>query len=108
MNNQLLRNITVLVWIVITGTLGACATAQHRDTAGADTDPFEPANRGLFDLNETLDKYLVKPAAETYAGIMPRTARTGVTNFFSNIYPAQSDYLPVRYSVLSGDRVGID
>ncbi len=59
--------------------LGGCATA------GNPTDPFEPVNRGIYEFNETLDKALLKPAAQAYRAILPQFVRSSVSNFFSNI-----------------------
>jgi phospholipid-binding lipoprotein MlaA len=64
---------------------GGCATSPTRSTTGVDPDPLEPANRAFFVFNETLDKYLIKPIAETYVDVTPRGARTAVTNFFDNL-----------------------
>lgn len=61
-----------------------CATTQNADGVG-DDDPIEPANRVFFNINETLDKHLLKPVAETYVDITPVPVRTGITNFFNNL-----------------------
>jgi phospholipid-binding lipoprotein MlaA len=63
---------------------GGCATSPTK-SGGVDPDPLEPANRAFFVFNETLDKYLIKPIAETYVDVTPRGARTAVTNFFDNL-----------------------
>lgn len=59
--------------------LSACATT------GNPHDPLEGYNRAMFDINDGLDKVLVKPLAEGYEGALPIPVRLGVTNFFSNI-----------------------
>jgi phospholipid-binding lipoprotein MlaA len=59
--------------------LGGCATT------GNPRDPLEPLNRGIYQFNDHVDNLLVKPAAEVYNGVVPQLARTGVSNFFSNI-----------------------
>ena len=61
-----------------------CATTQTGDSVGSD-DPIEPANRVFFDVNETLDKHLLKPVAEVYVDITPVPVRTSITNFFDNL-----------------------
>lgn len=48
-------------------------------------DPFEPMNRVVFAFNETMDKYLLRPAAKGYKKVTPGIVQTGVTNFFSNL-----------------------
>jgi len=70
-----------LVLIFIALTTG-CATTQ---TTVGDPDPLEPGNRVFYSINETLDKALLRPIAETYAEYTPELARTGITNFFDNL-----------------------
>ncbi len=48
-------------------------------------DPLENWNRGVFGFNDAVDRALVKPVAEGYVKIVPQPARTGVSNFFSNL-----------------------
>ena len=72
--------ITILLLGLI-GLTSGCATTQ----VNGGGDPIEPTNRVFFDVNETLDKHLLKPVAETYADITPQLVRTSVTNFFDNL-----------------------
>ncbi|MBC7779436.1 MAG: VacJ family lipoprotein [Proteobacteria bacterium] len=67
--------IACLVAVVLTG----CATTDARD-------PLEPLNRGIFEVNDAVDRAVVKPVAEAYVAVVPPVARTGVSNFFGNIY----------------------
>ncbi len=53
-------------------------------------DPLESINRPLFALNNTLDKYLVRPVAVGYDWIMPGFAKRGVGNLFANMYDFNS------------------
>src|SRR5687767_13537595 len=48
-------------------------------------DPYEPMNRFFFDLNEGLDKVILKPAPDVYVKVVPRPIRTGVGNFLDNL-----------------------
>ena len=64
--------------------MAGCATTQTTDDYAKD-DALEPANRVFFDINETLDKALIKPIAEVYADVTPNFIRTGITNFFENL-----------------------
>lgn len=61
-----------------------CATTQTTNGVG-DNDPIEPANRIFFNVNETLDKHLLKPIAESYVEVTPVAVRTSITNFFDNL-----------------------
>ncbi|MCU0936714.1 MAG: VacJ family lipoprotein, partial [Gammaproteobacteria bacterium] len=48
-------------------------------------DPWEGFNRGVFAFNQTVDKALVKPAAELYQTVTPDPVDRSITNFFSNL-----------------------
>jgi len=54
-------------------------------------DPLEPWNRLMFNVNDTLYFWVVKPCAQTYKAVVPEPARTGVRNFFHNLTT------PIRY-----------
>lgn len=83
-DNQRLR-LFLPVILALMLALPGCASTPERSSSGVDPDPLEPANRAFFTFNETLDKYLIKPIAETYVDVTPRGARTAVTNFFDNL-----------------------
>ena len=59
--------------------LGGCASSGNL------RDPFEPVNRVVYSITDGLDRALAKPVAEGYRAVVPELARSGVTNFFSNI-----------------------
>ncbi len=54
-------------------------------TSGNPRDPFEGFNRAVFDINDGLDKTLIKPVAQSYETVLPAPVRKGVSNFFGNI-----------------------
>ena len=58
-----------------------CATGPNANPA----DPLEPFNRTVFNLNDGLDRAILKPVATAYKEITPSPIRTGVSNFFNNI-----------------------
>jgi phospholipid-binding lipoprotein MlaA len=62
---------------------------------------LENWNRGVFKFNDAVDRAVVKPAAEGYVKVVPQPARTGVTNFFSNL----SD-VPTAFNSLLQLKVG--
>src|SRR4030095_16924642 len=47
--------------------------------------PCEKFNRCVYKFNNTLDKFILKPASDVYVKVIPQPARTGVTNFFDNL-----------------------
>lgn len=59
-------------------------------------DPWEAFNRSVFEFNEGLDAYLLKPVVAAYRFILPEIVREGIYNFFSNysdIYTALQNLL---------------
>lgn len=73
----LLRRLPVL--ILLASVLAGCATAHDPK------DPWEPVNRVTFEVNDTLDKTIIKPIAIGYKAVAPDPVRTWVRNFFSNL-----------------------
>ncbi|MFV0278297.1 MAG: VacJ family lipoprotein [Parahaliea sp.] len=53
-------------------------------------DPFESMNRAIFGFNDGLDAWVLRPAAQGYHFLMPDVAEQGVSNFFANLYDANS------------------
>jgi len=73
-----LRLLIIFLLLVLTG----CATVHgERDPR----DPWEGFNRGVHEFNTDFDNKILKPVAEGYVNVVPQTARTGVSNFFSNL-----------------------
>jgi phospholipid-binding lipoprotein MlaA len=70
----------VMGLVLLCALVGGCATV-----GGNPNDPFERYNRAMFSFNDSVDKAFVKPVATGYRKVMPQFARTGVTNFFSNL-----------------------
>jgi len=48
-------------------------------------DPLEPFNRLMFNVNDTLYFWVVKPVTSLYTNITPEPARIAVRNFFYNL-----------------------
>ena len=61
--------------------LAGCATGPDANPR----DPLEPFNRGVSRVNDEIDKYALKPAAQVYSDYVPSPMRTAVGNFFSNV-----------------------
>lgn len=49
------------------------------------SDPLEGLNRSIYSFNSTADKYILRPVASGYNTVVPRPAKKGVSNFFSNL-----------------------
>lgn len=48
-------------------------------------DPFESVNRAIYRFNYQADQYVLLPLVRGYKYVTPEVARTGVSNFFSNL-----------------------
>lgn len=78
----------VMILTLCLSLLSGCATttAEWADPA----DPLEGMNRSIYQFNETLDRYLLKPVAEGYADYTPAPLQRGVGNFFANLTDLRS------------------
>ncbi|MES2719324.1 MAG: VacJ family lipoprotein [Pseudomonadota bacterium] len=71
-----------------TGLLAVLALsgpAWAGDTPRDAADPWESFNRGVFSFNETVDRYVAKPVAQTYQAVMPEVVDDAITRFFNNL-----------------------
>lgn len=66
--------------LLLSATVSGCAAP-----GGHPRDPFEPFNRAMFSVNETVDDAVLKPVAQGYRAVLPELVRIGVSNFFSNL-----------------------
>ena len=62
---------------------GGCATRSPYEEV---SDPLEPVNRVVYNFNDMFDRLLLKPLAEGYERAVPDMARTGVRNFYNNLF----------------------
>jgi phospholipid-binding lipoprotein MlaA len=89
-----LKQLTLLSFVI---ALVGCASVPAGVQPSPD-DPWEPFNRSIFEFNEGLDAYLLKPAVEGYRFVLPEFARQGIYNFFSNY----NDIYTAAFNVLQG------
>jgi phospholipid-binding lipoprotein MlaA len=70
--------------IVLAVALTGCVTLPpgHKPPP---QDPWESWNRGVYRVNDKVDRAVIKPIAHTYVRAVPAPARTGVSNFFANL-----------------------
>jgi len=93
MSNFLVRlRLPLLSGLAVLMLLSGCASTNNP------RDPLEPLNRAVYQVNDALDKVIMKPAATVYKTVLPQFVRTGVTNFFSNLY----DILTALNNLLQG------
>ena len=59
--------------------------ANGSTTSTTAYDPWEPFNRKVHGFNNAVDRGIARPLATAYTHVVPRFARTGVSNFFSNL-----------------------
>ncbi|HUH40460.1 MAG TPA: VacJ family lipoprotein [Castellaniella sp.] len=67
--------------LATTALLAGCANVPN-PTPG---DPWESYNRGMYKINDAVDRAFLKPIATGYETITPRPARTCIHNVFSNL-----------------------
>ena len=71
-----------LLSLLLLPLAAACAT-----TGGGTSpqDPLESFNRSVYRFNDTVDRYALKPVAQTYKKIVPQPVQLIVTSFFANL-----------------------
>ncbi len=60
--------------------------SEYEEKAVRVADPLSLWNRAMFHFNDKLYFWFLKPVAKGYRAVIPGVVRTGVRNFFSNIY----------------------
>ena len=79
---------TVAAGILACLSLSGCATKPSDPAGLADynqaNDPFEPTNRFLYRVSDTVDTYTLRPVAQGYVWAVPLPARTGIHNVLAN------------------------
>ena len=58
-----------------------CATTG----GGNPRDPYEPFNRSVYEFNDTIDRYALKPVAQAYEKVVPEPLQLMVGSFFANL-----------------------
>ena len=86
---QLRRSLALLALLALSPLLNACAdvpkTPEAQAEAAAVDDPLEPMNRVIFDVNDFLDRLLIRPITELYRFVAPDYLRDRVANVVANI-----------------------
>jgi len=79
----MLRVLRLLLLLACSALLAACATIPS-DAGRNPTDPWERYNRHMFDLNDRVDRAVLKPVAQAYENL-PKGARDCAANVFANL-----------------------
>lgn len=83
--------------------LSGCSTLDHPTDPN---DPLESYNRGMFEFNDGVDRYVIKPVAQGYDAVTPGFVQKGINNFFSNLddfVVIVNDLLQLKFGQLSSD-----
>jgi len=72
------------------GTTGTTEETPQQEVVRAASDPWEPMNRGMYAVNDTLDRLTLRWIAKGYKAVIPSFARRGVTNFSRNLMTPRS------------------
>jgi len=82
-----MRNPALLLALAI---LSGCAHSGERldrvsITETAKADPWESANRTIFEINTTIDRVALTPITNGYRTVVPEAARNGIRNVYDNL-----------------------
>jgi len=59
--------------------------SSHVAASGSDSDPFEGYNRVMFTVNDTADRFILKPLAKGYRFVTPDPVELAVRRVFENV-----------------------
>jgi len=90
MNVRALRLTFSAPLIVLALLTSGCATRpqnpQQAALVGEDFhDPFEDANRKIFDFNQVVDRHVLVPVAKAYRASLPEPVRNSLRDFLNNL-----------------------
>jgi len=74
--------------LCLLATLSGCANIPPEQRAAS--DPWEPLNRPIYNVNTAFDKVTLRPLAKGYQKVLPAPVRTGVSNFMKNLVTPRS------------------
>ena len=75
------KSILLILSLLITG----CATTNVLSGDFNPDDPYEKSNRKVFEFNNKIDKFFLRPVTDFYDRTTPEFAQTSITNFFANL-----------------------
>ena len=77
--------VPLFLGIALSLPLSTTAMAENDEDEFADPDPWVRANRVTQNFNNFADRILLRPVAVAYRKVIPRFARHGIGNVFSNL-----------------------
>lgn len=78
------RHTGAVLGVVFVLGISGCVTLPP-NSKRSPQDPWESWNRGVYKVNDKLDRAVLKPVAKTYVRAVPAPARTGISNVLSNL-----------------------
>ena len=79
------RRLDHRVYLASVLILAGCAANVSAPEDRAPADPWEPMNRSVYEVNDALDRSVLKPVAKGYRKVLPTFVRTGIGNFYDNL-----------------------
>ncbi|HVV65195.1 MAG TPA: VacJ family lipoprotein [Rhizomicrobium sp.] len=79
-----MRRIFVVVLALTGVALSGCAATTNPESL-AQNDPYEPTNRRIFEMNQTIDRNFARPVAVFYNRAFPEPLRDGIHNMLANM-----------------------
>lgn len=74
-----------LITSIVASLIALAPMAQVSAQAETDTDPWQGWNRAVFNFNDRMDRWFLKPLAIGYRAVTPDPIETGISNVFANI-----------------------
>jgi phospholipid-binding lipoprotein MlaA len=68
--------------------------------SNGNVDPWEKTNRAIYNFNDVIDRYALKPASDFYIHVIPQPIRQGLDNGFRNLEYGNvilNDFLQARW-----------
>jgi phospholipid-binding lipoprotein MlaA len=79
-------NLALLSTLVLSGCATSPNNAQSEVVETEDfNDPFEDANRAIFDFNQKVDRNVLVPVAKAYRTVLPDPVRDSLRDFLRNL-----------------------
>ena len=82
--NHFILNAKSILLILLLVTTGCATTSKLSGDFNPD-DPYEKSNRKVFEFNNKIDKFFLRPVTDFYDKATPEFAQTSITNFFANL-----------------------